>query len=173
MLTLEFEIPMERFNQVMDAIVWSDASIEWIYYNEKRDSAEFRLSVPVECLEQCLIHMTTAASPLEVTIIETKHRKTYIHEAFLINLDTVSGSYPVAVLLKYYGSVIYPTDIVIVTLPNSPHDLIDSVLNLTIGRVRLSTASHVNRVVGGNALILHLKTHTVDGPHKGHLLTVS
>ncbi|ASJ07235.1 hypothetical protein A3L08_07835 [Thermococcus pacificus] len=172
MLALEFEIPMERFNQVMDAIVWNDASIEWVYYNEKRGSAVFRLSVPRECLEWFLLRLAMAAGPLEVTITETEHQKTYIHEAFLIHLNTVSGGYPVVVLLEYYRGVFYPTDITIVTLPNPPQELIDSVMNLTIGRVRLSTASHVGRSVSNNTLIMRLKTGVAERTYTEHLLTV-
>ncbi|NJE47643.1 hypothetical protein E3E35_09585 [Thermococcus sp. GR7] len=163
MFTLEFEVPMERFNQVMDTITWSEMSLEWVYYNETRGSAVFRLSVPDDCLEKYLLQLAVAAGQIEVTVVEKRKTKTYIHEAFLISVDMPSGSYPVSVLFKYRDSKFYPTDITIAMLPNSPPDLLKAVLNLTIGRVQISTARLVKRVVEDNAVVIHLKTQTSEG----------
>jgi hypothetical protein len=173
MFTLEFEVPMELFNQVVDTLVLSEASIEWVYHNERRNSAVFRVSAPKDCLEWCLLRLAAVIAPMEVSVVESQKMKTYIHDAFLIRLEVSSKPYPVVILFKYYGSPFYPSDIVVVTLPNSPAKLLDAVLNLTLGRVSIGAARIVGRTVSNNVVVIHLKTQEAKNSYPNHAITLS
>ncbi len=157
MFTLEFEVPTERFNHVMDALVWIGASLEWVYYNPSRESAVFRATVARERLHECLLKLAEAVGQAEVTIVETAGQERYIHEAFLATVEVPSGRYPVMILLEYRKDPFIPSSITVGLLPGSPEGLVDAVMRLTVGRVNMASARLLKRVVTDDLMLLLLE----------------
>ncbi|WP_148882212.1 hypothetical protein [Thermococcus aciditolerans] len=158
MLSLEFEVPVELLNTIMDTILESEVSLKWVYYSEERNSVVVRLSVLREELCEYLLRLTVALpTSLEVSVVEAKEGHTYIHEAFLINVEVMSRTYPVVILFEYTSGKFYPSDITIGIKPNAPRELIDAVSHLTIGRVRIGDAKVVKRIVTKNAVFIMLR----------------
>ncbi len=170
MFTLEFEVPMERFNHVMDALVLNGARQEWVYHSPSRESAVFRATLPGERLHECLLKLAEAAGQTEVTIVETTEKGRYIHEAFLATVDVPQGRYPVMVLLEYRDGPFTPSDITVGLLPGSPQELVDAVMNLTVGRISMTSTRFTKRVITEEVMLLHLKYTPQVIPSGGSLL---
>ncbi len=171
MFTLEFEVPMERFNHVMDALIWNGASLEWVYCNSPRESAVFRASVPEERLYGCLLRLAEAAGQTEVTIIEKSGQERYIHEAFLATVEVSSGRYPVMILLEYRKDPFTPSRITVGLLPSSPQELVDAVMRLTVGRISMTSTRLLKRVVTDDLMLLRLE-YLPEALPEGHSVVV-
>jgi len=168
MLSLEFELPLELLNTVMDTILESEVTLKWVYYSEKRNSMVVRLELPRGILYEYLLKLATAIpTSLEVSVVETKDGHTYIHEAFLINVKVMSETYPVMIFLEYTSNKFYPSTITIGTKPNAPKELIDALFPRTIGRVKISNVKVVNRVVTPNAVFIILESNVAKDTLEG------
>lgn len=160
MMSLEFEIPVKGLNSVMDVILREDSKLQWVYYREDTQSVVVRTTVSKNALQKFLLRLASVVEvPVEVTIIEEKETGKAIHEAFLLRVDVSTGSYPVVILLLYNVSKFYPDTIIVGTLANAPEELVDTVLNLTIGKVNLFETERVRSSIIDNGLFIQLRAN--------------
>ncbi|WP_297534811.1 hypothetical protein [Thermococcus sp.] len=172
MMSLEFEAPLYLLNPIMDLIMDEDAKLQWVYYHEPDNSVVIRVDVARKSLETFLLRLASVVtSPVEVTIVDEREEGRFIHEAFLLHVDVGSKSYPVVVMLFYNISKFYPDTIVVGTSDKAPPELIDSVLNLTVGKVKLLDAEMIKSSVIDDGRFIYLRTH-LPGSHKGEILVV-
>jgi len=172
MMSIEFEVPLHLLNGVMDTIIEEDAKLRWVYYREPSNTVVVRVDVAKKSLETFLLRLASVvASPVEVTIVEEREEGRFIHEAFLLRVDLGSESYPVVVMLFYNLSKFYPDTIVVGTSDKAPPELIDSVLNLTVGKVKLLDTEMIKSSVIDDGRFIYLRTHIPDS-HKRKVLVV-
>ncbi|NJE61223.1 hypothetical protein [Thermococcus sp. 21S7] len=163
--TIEFESPRIKFNDVMDTIVNNNLSLLWVYLDDMRGSFVMKVFVPCHMLMRYLLELASVLRiPTEVSIVESEDGSRMIHEAFLITVSHPSGDYPVFILFEYYESRYYPSKITIGLHSKSPKELVDAVLNLSIGRVSIADAEVVKTITKNNAKFLYLKTNAKDKP---------
>lgn len=160
MISLEFEIPVKGLNSVMDVILREDSKLQWVYYREDTQSVVVRTTVSKNALQKFLLRLASVVEvPVEVTIIEEKETGKAIHEAFLLRVDVSTGSYPVVILLLYNVSKFYPDTIIVGTSANAPEELVDTVLNLTIGKVNLFETERVRSSIIDDGLFIQLRAN--------------
>ncbi|WP_297549121.1 hypothetical protein [Thermococcus sp.] len=160
MMSLEFEIPVKGLNSVMDVILREDSKLQWVYYREDTQSVVVRTTVSKNALQKFLLRLASVVEvPVEVTIIEEKETGKAIHEAFLLRVDVSTGSYPVVILLLYNVSKFYPDTIIVGTSANAPEELVDTVLNLTIGKVNLFETERVRSSIIDDGLFIQLRAN--------------
>ncbi|WP_457742465.1 hypothetical protein [Thermococcus sp.] len=172
MISIEFEIPLHLLNGVMDTIIDEDAKLRWVYYREPSNTVVIRADVSRKFLETFLLRLASVVtSPVEVTIVEEKDGGRFIHEAFLLRVDLDNKSYPVVVILFYNISKFYPDMIIVGTSDRAPSELMDSVLNLTVGKVNLLDTEVIKSSVIDGGRFIYLRTNVPDS-HERKVLVV-
>ncbi|AMQ17979.1 hypothetical protein [Thermococcus peptonophilus] len=160
MMSIEFEIPLDLLNDVMDYIIEEDAKLQWVRYSKRTNSVVVRVLISAEVVEQFLFGLAKVVMiPLEVTIVEEKIGERLIHEAFLFSVEVSEGIYPVFVLLYYNVSKVYPDKIVVGTLAEAPQELIDAVLSRTVGKLRLLDTEKIKSTVENGVLLIYLRAN--------------
>ncbi|WP_456421851.1 hypothetical protein [Thermococcus sp.] len=172
MVSLEFEVPVTRLNNVMDVILREDSKLQWVYYREDTQSVVVRTMVSKNALQTFLLKLASVIDvPVEVTIVEERERGNAIHEAFLIRVDTSEGTYPVAILLLYNISKFYPDTIIVGTSADAPPELVDTVLKLTVGKVNLFETEKVRSSLVNGGLFIQLRANVPSAPDREKVLT--
>ncbi|WP_099210938.1 hypothetical protein [Thermococcus henrietii] len=167
MMSLEFEVPVKRLNDVMGVILREDAKLQWVYYRDDAKSVVVRTTISKGTLERFLLRLASVVElPVEVTIVEEKTGARLIHEAFLLRVDVSTGSYPVVVLLFYNVSKFYPDTIIVGTSADAPQELIDTVLKLTIGKVNLLKTEKVRSSIVDGGLFIQLRANVSNSSGK-------
>ena len=173
MPTLEFESPLIKFNDVMDTIVNNDLHLIWVYYNEAGDSVVIKTFVPYEGLREYLLELASAlGSPTEVSIVDVENPEKTVHEAFLITVKHATEEYPVFLLFEYFDNRFYPSAITVGLHPECPEELVDAVLNLTVGRVDIGQAKVVKSTTTKTAKFIYLKPDLESFPRVYQAITV-
>ncbi|WP_297515399.1 hypothetical protein [Thermococcus sp.] len=167
MMSLEFEVPVKRLNNVMDVILREDSKLQWVYYREDTQSVVVRTTVSRNALQTFLLRLASAVDvPVEVTIVDERETGRAIHEAFLLRVDVSEGSYPVVILLLYNVSKFYPDTIIVGTSSDAPQELVDTVLKLTIGKVNLLETEKVRSSIVDGGLFIQLRANVPSSPDK-------
>ncbi|NJE48607.1 hypothetical protein [Thermococcus sp. 9N3] len=160
MMSLEFEVPVKRLNNVMGVILREDSKLQWVYYREDTQSVVVRTTVSKNALQTFLLRLASAVDvPVEVTIVDERETGRAIHEAFLLRVDVSEGSYPVVILLLYNVSKFYPDTIIVGTSADAPQELVDTVLKLTIGKVNLLETEKVRSSIVDGGLFIQLRAN--------------
>lgn len=168
MVLLEFEVPLKRLNDVMDVIVREDSKLQRVYYREDTNSVIIRTVVSKSALQVFLLKLAAVVDvPVEVTIVDEREVGKAIHEAFLVRVDVAEKSYPVAILLLYNISKFYPDTLVVGTSADAPRELIDAVLNLTIGKINLLKAEKVRSSIIEDGLFVQFRTSVANASTNG------
>lgn len=163
-MSLEFEVPLDLLNDVMDFIIEEDAKLQWVRYSKRTNSVVIRVLISAEVIEQFLLRLARVVGiPLEVTIVEEKISEKLIHEAFLFSVEVSSGTYPVFVLLYYNVSKFYPDRIVVGTLADAPQELVDVVFSRTVGKLRLLETEKAKSTVENGMLLIYLRANPPSG----------
>lgn len=159
-MSLEFEIPLDLLNDVMDFIIEEDAKLQWVRYSKRTNSVIIRVLISTEVIEEFLLRLAESVMiPLEVTILEEKIGERLIHEAFLFSIEVSGKTYPVFVLLYYNVSKFVPDKIVVGTVADAPQELIDAVFSKTVGKLRLLNTEKIKSTVENGRLLIYLRAN--------------
>ncbi|ASJ00376.1 hypothetical protein [Thermococcus gorgonarius] len=99
---LDFEIPVNSLNTVMDLLVEKGIFIRWLFLNEDRETFSIRLVVPDVGMEETLLDLARILKEkVEISIVYSEKHLEKINQAFLVPLEIGDSRYPVVVFMEF------------------------------------------------------------------------